>query len=203
MIYGIVGKLYTLSNAHQPLTMGDEIICGNGKTATMVYYLREVRTLQDREIITNFWTTFSTYMSAQEIFEGFFDRQYVTYGISEIQKFLNSIGNQKTKVWIEGLVAQRRKLHIDIFWDSQRWMSVDNRLREHTMNGGRIYVPRKYHCEDGSECKEEDCQEKHYIKVFVDKPLGIIDPVAIFDCEEIGRLYDTDEIIRDNLVVPT
>ena len=196
MITGIVGKLYQVTNARMPVPTDDEIMCGNGKTMTNAYFCLLDAVERDRWVITNYKTDFSTYMDAQEIFDDFFERENVTYGITEIQKFLNSLGKTQNKVWVEGAVSQRRKLGADIIWDSQRIMSVDNRIREHT----KIYlIPKKYHKSDGSPCQDEDCELPHFIKVYCDKPLGIIDPIAIIDCEEIGEHYNTNEICYDTL----
>ena len=195
LMYGVVGRLYM---DPAMALLDDEIICGNGKTATLTYFGREERK-NDRRVISNFNTTFSEYMTAQQILDGFFDREDVMYLLSEIGKFLNSIGNPtKIKAWVEGIVQQRRKLKIDIMWDNQRLMSVDNRLREHT---ARYYVPRKFHCDDGTHCTDENCMRPHFIKVFCEKPF-LIPPIAEFDCEEIGNLYNTNEIIRDEVNAP-
>ena len=138
-------------------------------------------------------------MTAQEILDGFFDREGVMYGLSEVQKFLNSIGKPaRVKAWVEGIVSQRRKLRTDIMWDSQRLMSVDNRLREHT---GRYYIPRKFHKDDGSYCTHEDCMRPHVIKVSSVKPF-ILDPIAEIDAEFYGQFYNTNEIIRDDVTAP-
>lgn len=193
MIYGVIGKLYDPRQIFD-----DEIIAGNGKTLTIVYY-GKLSADDGREVITNFKTSFSTYMTAQEILNGFFDRENVFYGLSEVQKFLNSVGKSTSiKAWVEGLVSQRRKLQVDIMWDSQRLMSVDNRFREHT---GRYYIPRKFHKDDGTYCNHEDCPRSHIVKVFSEKPF-VIEPVAEIDAEYYGQFYNTNEIVRDDVSQP-
>jgi hypothetical protein len=199
MMTGIVGKLFTLSTSRSPVPMEDDIMCGNGKTMANAYFCLLDSIDRDRWVITNYHTDFSTYMGAQEIFDEFFERENVTYGITEIQKFLNSLGKTQNKVWVEGAVSQRRKLGADIIWDSQRVMSVDNRIREHT----KVYlIPKKFHKHDGTPCFDEDCMQPHFIKVYCDKPLGIIDPIAVIDCEEMGAHYNTNELCLDNLAAP-
>ena len=195
MIYGVVGRLYM----DPSLALQDEnLICGNGKTATLVHFGRQ-EAIRGRDVVSNFRTTFSEYKTAQEILDEFFERHDTLYLLQEIGKFLNSIGNPgKIKSWVEGIVQQRRKLMADLMWDNQRLMSVDNRLREHT---GRYYVPRKFHCDDGTHCDDENCMRSHRIKVFCEKPF-LLDPIAEFDVSEVGNLYNTNEITDQDLVVP-
>jgi len=208
VIFGVVAKLY--QNTTDAISSND-IIAGNGKTATIVYFCHE-EAQRGRRVITNFHTYFENspfykaagfrmpeYMDAQEILDGFFDREDVCYGLSEVQKFMNSVGNPTAqKAWVEGLISQRRKLKVDILFDSQRIMSFDNRLREHTKYW---YIPRKFHMDDGSFCQSEDCMRHHFIQVFQEVPFEIL-PIAMFDCEVIGKLYNTDEIIRDVISAP-
>jgi hypothetical protein len=211
MIFGVVAKLYM---AQEDSIVSTDIIAGNGKTATLVYFGHE-EAKRGRHVISNFHTFFENspcynnpdfpnfrmpeYMDAQDILDGFFDRENVCYLLSEIQKFMNSVGNPTTqKAWVEGLISQRRKLKVDIIYDSQRIMSFDNRIREHTKYW---YIPRKFHVNDGTICQSEDCLRHHFIQVFQEIPYEIF-PIATFDAQEIGQLYNTDEIIRDVIIAP-
>jgi len=211
MIFGVVAKLYMPS---EESIVSNDIIAGNGKTATLTYF-GELESMRGRRVISNYHLFFENskyynnlaypdfrlpeYMDAQEILDGFFDRENVCYLLSEIQKFMNSVGNPTTqKAWVEGLISQRRKLKVDIIYDSQRIMSFDNRIREHTKYW---YIPRKFHLDDGSICQSEDCLRHHFIQVFQEVPYELF-PIATFDCEEIGLLYNTDEIIRDVIIAP-
>jgi hypothetical protein len=119
--------------------------------------------------------------------------------LTEFQKFFNSLGTStKTVKWVEGIMTQLRKLEIDVMWDSQRPISAGNRTREYTET---YLVPQKFHYEDESPCDMDICNKDHFIKVFCDVPFRE-NPLVVLNCKEVGKLYETDEIIGDLLCAP-
>ena len=123
--------------------------------------------------------------------------------LTEFQKFFNSLGTStKTIKWIEGILTQLRKLEIDLMWDSQRPISAGNRSREYTET---YLVPQKFHLDDGTPCDQDICdsgpERAHYIKVFSDVPFRD-SPLCELICSDVGKYYETNEIIGDNLCSP-
>jgi hypothetical protein len=199
--------------------------CGNGKTNFIVKLLWEEYYQKQRLIITNFHTRFrggsfsmpswSKYMSAQEIFDHWFDPELTgaAIGITELQSILNSAGrSSKVITYIERCLQQRRKRNYDIFWDSQRWGSGDKRIRDAT---DFMYRPEKWHSEFNSEagvyvpverCPIDNCTDQHHqILIYQDypKPSTIEDmlkPQMILNSWEVGELYDTFEEMKQTLV---
>lgn len=123
--------------------------------------------------------------------------------LTEFQKYFNSLGTStKTIKWIEGILTQLRKLEIDLMWDSQRPISAGNRSREYTET---YLVPQKFHLDDGTPCDQDICDSgpdrEHYIKVFSDVPFRE-SPLCELRCSDVGKYYETNEIIGDNLCSP-
>lgn len=119
--------------------------------------------------------------------------------LTEFQKFFNSLGTStKTIKWIEGILTQLRKLEMDVMWDSQRPISAGNRSREYTET---FLVPQKFHADDLSPCDMDNCNREHLIYVYSDIPFRE-NPLVILVASEVGQLYDTNEIIGDNLSSP-
>lgn len=119
--------------------------------------------------------------------------------LTEFQKYFNSLGTStKTVKWIEGILTQLRKLEIDLMWDSQRPISAGNRSREYTET---YLVPQKFHSEDLSPCDKDICPLDHLIYVFSDVPFREKE-LCILIAKEVGTLYETNEIIGDNLCSP-
>jgi hypothetical protein len=158
------------------------------------------------EIIKNFDRIFAHYplkpIEQTELYE--LRSLYLEYYgsficLTEFQKFFNSLGTStKTVKWVEGTMTQLRKLEIDVMWDSQRPISAGNRTREYTET---YLVPQKFHYEDETPCDMDICEKDHFIKVFCDVPFRDY-PLVILNCKEVGKLYETNEIIGDLLCSP-
>lgn len=119
--------------------------------------------------------------------------------LTEFQKFFNSLGTStKTIKWIEGIMTQLRKLEIDLMWDSQRPISAGNRTREYTET---FLVPQKFHEDDLSPCDKDICPREHVVYIYSDIPFREKE-LVILVAKEVGSLYDTNEIIGDNLCSP-
>lgn len=158
------------------------------------------------EIIKNFDHIFAHYALSQtaqtELYEirSLFTEYYgCLILLTEFQKYFNSLGTStKTIKWIEGILTQLRKVEIDLMWDSQRPISAGNRSREYTET---FLVPQKFHSADLSPCDKDICGEDHLIYVYSDIPFREKE-LVILDAKEVGALYDTNEIIGDNLCTP-
>jgi hypothetical protein len=158
------------------------------------------------EIMKNFDHIFSHYPLTQTEQTEFYEiRSLYTeyYGslilLTEFQKFFNSLGTStKTIKWIEGILTQLRKLGIDAIWDAQRPISAGNRSREYTET---FLVPQKFHEEDLSPCDKDICDRDHLIYVYSDIPFREKE-LCVLNCKEVGKLYETDEVIGDELVSP-
>lgn len=119
--------------------------------------------------------------------------------LTEFQKFFNSLGTStKTIKWMEGILTQLRKLEVDLMWDSQRPISAGNRSREYTET---YLVPQKFHADDLSPCDKDICPREHLIYVFSDVPFREKE-LCVLIAKEVGKLYETNEIIGDHLCSP-
>lgn len=158
------------------------------------------------DIIKNFDSIFAHYpLKPAEQTEFYEIRSLFTeyYGslvlLTEFQKFFNSLGTStKTVKWIEGIMTQLRKLEIDLMWDSQRPISAGNRTREYTET---FLVPQKFHEDDLSPCDKDICNREHLVYIYSDIPFREKE-LVILVAKEVGSLYDTNEIIGDNLCSP-
>ena len=176
-------------------------IRGCGKTMVVVYYVLKEFSISHRNIISNLHLVNIPYeyMTSQEIYDAFMNEKLPDNPLiifDEISKFLNSLGTS-TKVitkFVNGFIAQTRKLDADIFCTSQRYADVVKRFRSQV---DMILIPVKIHA-DGNACYRDNCKEHHYIEIESHKPWRH-EPIATIDAEIIGKYYDTREIIFDEL----
>ena len=218
-VYGIVGMLDEMRDARfeRPAP------AGNGKTLLLTHFLYQEFIQKDRQVIANFHLyypggkdlgqSWATYMTSQEIFDHWFDDeiQGAVIGITELQSLLNSAGRSaKMITYIEKCLQQRRKRDFEIAWDSQRWGSVDKRIRDAT---DELYQPMKWHCMFDEEtltwrvtypCLKDRCDERHMISVHQELPQPEtyeerVLPLFFLNAWEIGELYNTKESMRDTL----
>lgn len=176
-------------------------IVGNGKTNTMVYYLHEDKVVIFRDIYTNFQTTFSTKLKIMEIFNRIKNAeiQYASVGIDELSGILNSLGAKAQNVlFSEKIIGQLRKYDINLYYTTQRFKSVQNRVRLLT---NIILEPHKIH-EDLSACYEPTCKREHYILVYSWEPFKE-KPINCLIASQVGKLYNTYEFINDEINIIT
>lgn len=196
-------------------TISDElntVIRGNGKTASMtgIAYLSY---LEGQKIYSNYYTTFSEEviglqamidqikdesikLKEGEITESKFKNSMLL--VSEMQKVLNSIGSTtKEIIFIDNFCSEIRKHDLDLCYDTQRFNNVQKRLRVHTET---ILQPFKYHM-DNQPCNFDRCKKAHKIFLYSFKPY-IPKVRKIFDATKVGQLYDSNEIIYDELKIP-
>lgn len=217
-VYGIVGLVEDVRSCDQDRPPS----AGNGKTNLMTHILYQEFIIKQRLIITNFHTRFqggsfagpswARYMTSQEIFDHWFDEELenAIIAFTELQSLLNSAGrSSKVITYIEKCLNQRRKSGYDIIWDSQRWGSVDRRIRDVT---DELYFPVKWHCRFDAKanswlpthpCNKDICGEKHLIAVHKEFPAETIEdrikPLYFLKSWEIGQLYNTKEKMQDTL----
>lgn len=217
MITAIIASIEGLGEDYGDYTS----VRGNGKDMTMNYFLHEDKLGEDRAIITNYKCLFADkILPFQKIIEEidnnkeYYQKKGVSVGITEIQTALNSLGSSQLVIKAcTFFAAQTRKRNCDVYYNLQVLKEVNNRWRNQT---DTILRPIKIHS-DGSVCTKDRCKEtdekgqllKHYIIVHSIKP-PIPQNILIDDdgkefcisCEDVGKLYDSDEIIFDEFKIP-
>jgi hypothetical protein len=153
-----------------------------------------------RSIYTNYHTTFSKKMSFLDIVDAMNagEIHHSSIGITEIQKDLNSLGTKGDVInLVDDAISELRKYDNDFHYDSQRWMSVNTRLRAHT---DMVMRPRKYHL-NGQLCPIDTCPEKHLIGVFVVQPPqpDLTTPVRVINAFNFGVNYNDKEVIQSTM----
>jgi hypothetical protein len=220
MIYGIVGIVddFRFSQIQRPSS------AGNGKTNLLTHILHKEFVWKDRHVIANYHLKYkggsyagpswAKYMTSQEIFNRWFDEDIEgsVIGITELQSLMNSAGRSpKMITFLEKCLNQRRKSDYDLVWDSQRWGSVDKRIRDNT---DELYQPMKWHTILDKDtgwwiptypCPKDNCTERHLISVHRELPEPDtleekIRPLYFLKSWEIGELYNTKEKMRDTLI---
>lgn len=195
MIYAIVGGL----------SEAEIGIRGNGKTATMTYFLFKAY-LNKFQVLTNYHLNFSDpkgrkrtlkpplYLNAEEIKDKVLndDLENITIGIDEIQLFLNSLGEKKeiVKSFTNELMAQTRKRKVDAYWTTQIYYDVQKRARAQT---DMILQPVKRHL-NKDICVKDTCDKKHIIEIWSIYPKKML--LQKIRAEVIGTFYDQNEIIK-------
>lgn len=184
-------------------------IRGNGKNITAVYLAYKDYLDYGRKIYTNFQTNFSENYTMNELIELFKDKKLRNslIIIDEAQIYLNNSGVKVAvlRELIQRFLAQSRKEDIDIIVISQRFSQLHRQLREHI---DVILIPIKYHITESgkitSPCRIDNCKKEHAILVYSanannflyqDKKLVVLNP------EEIGKLYDSNEIVLDDFEI--
>jgi len=175
----------------------DTPISGTGKTCSMTGYLYHDY-LEGKKVYTNYHTEFSEdtmgFQAMINKLKGVYSPDTIL-GISEMQTVLNSLGSTQQQVlFIDSFASQLRKIDVDIYYDTQRLMNIHKRLRVHT---DVILIPYKTHL-DNTPCYFNRCKKPHKIFVYSQKPFKE-KPLICFDATQVGKMYDTLEIIYDVL----
>lgn len=186
-------------------TFDDDVsdpIRGNGKSMAMTYYARVMKEKHGYEVYTNYKTTFSDYMSVDEMIQLFLDRgktfHHVVFCIDEIGEYVDSHGganNKQIKAFMS-MVKQLRKRWSHLYWTNQRYLDVAKQIRIQTEE---IYRPVKTH-PDRRRCPRDICPNAHLIWVFRVRPPHP-KPDVVLNARVVGELYDTEEIILDQIHV--
>jgi len=181
-------------------------ISGNGKTCSMTGY-GKLESDAGKKVWSNYHTTFSDEVIGMQGMINKIKEETINYDlvllVSEIQNILDSCGStQNEMLFIDNFLRQLRKVgddtgSVDLYYDNQRFMSLQKRLRIHTTN---ILIPYKTHF-DNTPCYATKCKDRHKIYVFSHKPF-IEKELIIFDASEVGKLYNTYEVVYDVLDIP-
>lgn len=188
MIYGFFGSIPGC-----PHQRGHHALRGNGKTLclTFVGYLDH---LAGRDVISNYKTSFSEFVSAERIAEMviYEDIRDTTILLSELQLYMNSLGvnTKELRSFVGSVIGQSRKRNTDIHYDTQRYTDVHPRIRVQT---DRAFLPRKFHA-DGKPCQLDRCDKAHFIYLYQHDPY-MERPVVKLRADKFGGLYDTNEIV--------
>ena len=168
---------------------------GNGKTMSMTWF-GYMDFLEGRKVVSNYKTNFSDMKTVHEMVDLFneTDLQNITLLIDEIHVIYDSLGHKQEKNrFIRNMITQTRKRRVDLYYTCQRWMSVNKTLREMTTY---ILLPYKTHPETGELCNIDTCEEEHEIVITCQVPLKPW-PLKILNCEAVGALYDSNQIITE------
>ena len=197
MIVAFVG---TIDEDDSPLP-----ITGNGKTLGMcgIGYLDF---LKGKEIWSNFYTDFSTkIIGFQEMINLIKDsakheetNPNLVLMVTEMRKILDAIGSKTDEIlFVDDFAEQIRKLDCVLYWDTQRFKSINNRLRIHT---NIIFIPYKTHM-DNAPCYLPKCMKEHKIWIYSHRP-EILSPRICFNSLKVGSHYRTKEFCYDKLIIP-
>ena len=182
--------------------MHEGSIRGNGKTLTATFLAYQAYQ-QGTKIYTNYYTTFSTLASLNDLVTLFKDDKLenVLIVLDEAQVYLMNSG-VKTKTLrnvINLFIAQTRKRNVDIIVTTQRYKNLHKQLR---VQCDEIYIPLKYHLLPkgvvGSLCTSDSCPKQHVIRV-MDARTQLFSPAVLYP-EKIGKLYNSDEIVFDTYI---
>jgi hypothetical protein len=175
-------------------------IRGNGKTCAMTGYAY-LNYREGKKIYTNYKTDFSDYMGLQKMIDTLGNNQPhpdTILCVTEIGKMLNSLGSEVHKaIFVENFVRQLRKLELTLYIDDQRFLNIHKRLRIHV---DVIFILEKIHL-DGHLCYNDLCKKEHIINVYSEKPFKP-KRIRAFYASEVGKHYNTNEYILDDLIVP-
>lgn len=188
-------------------------ISGTGKTCAMSG-LGFFDSLNKKTIWSNYHTSFSDeVMGFQKMVDKIVnelkplthydpqkeERPDIILLVTEMQEILNSCGSENNKIlFVDSFAHQLRKYGVDLYFDTQRFMNIQKRLRTHT---DTIFIPYKRHF-DLSSCYAPRCLKPHYIDVYSQKPF-IPKPIVRFNAVEVGKLYNTYQVVLDKIHVPT
>lgn len=197
MIVAFVGTIDEDDNA-LPIT-------GNGKTLSMTGYAYEDYQ-HEREIWSNYWTDFSTKVIGFQEMINLIDEsvnekcinEKLILCVTEMQRILDAVGSDKEQIlFIDNFASQIRKLGCTLYYDTQRFNSIQKRLRIHT---NVILIPYKTHFDDKA-CYLPSCMKPHKIYVYSHKP-DLREPRKCFNAPILGKHFDTKEFCKDKLVIP-
>ena len=179
---------------------------GIGKTLSMVYYLYQ-KSLENKRIITNFYTPFSEVMNITDIIIGILNNTIdeAEIGLTEFQTVLDNLGHKqlKKRIW-RLVVSQSRKLGLNFYLDMQILRQIDNDARDHI---DYIIRPQKRH-RDMSICNKDSCDYPyHRIILYSIIPAltysdGTYKPMKkVLKAENVGKLYDSKRITVDPIII--
>lgn len=187
-------------------------ISGTGKTLSMTGF-GYLDSLAEKEIWSNYHTTFSdevigfqqminkikTELKPLKSYNDVLERPGIVLLVTEMQEILNSCGSENNKIlFVDSFAHQMRKYGVDLYYDTQRFLNIQKRLRAHT---DTILMPFKRHL-NKKPCYSTQCLEPHLIDVYSLKP-NREKPIIRFVASVLGKKYNTYQVVTDKLYIPT
>jgi hypothetical protein len=186
-------------------------ITGNGKTVSMTgYALLDYK--KGNEVWSNYQTDFSEFIGFQEMINRVKEnsrndciKDNLVLVVTEMRKLLDAVGSEKEQIlFVDDFAEQIRKLKCSLYYDTQRFNSVQKRLRIHT---NVVLIPYKTHMDD-NPCFSPSCMKPHKIYVYSHKPEnpvykdGSMIPRKCFNASVVGKHFNTHEFCYDKLILP-
>lgn len=174
-------------------------IRGNGKTNAMTGY-GLLNSREGKKIYANYETDFAESMGFQKMINTFKNTPQpdTILLITEMGRLIGSIGSETQKVlFVDAFVRQLRKLKLTLYYDDQRFMNINKRLRVHT---DMVFITEKVHI-DESLCYNDLCEKDHIINVYSEIPFKQ-ERIRAFYAAEVGKHYNSGEFILDELIIP-
>jgi len=186
-------------------------ISGTGKTLSMTAF-GYLDSLNGKEVWSNYYTSFSdevigfqaminkirAELKPLKSYNDVLERPSIVLLVTEMQEILNSCGSENSKIlFVDSFAHQLRKYGIDLYYDTQRFMNIQKRLRAHT---DTILQPYKRHY-NKKPCYSTQCLEPHYIDVYSIKP-DRDKPLIRFVASAVGKKYNTYQTVYDKLIIP-
>ena len=186
-------------------------ITGNGKTVSMTgYALLDYK--RGNEVWSNYQTDFSEFIGFQEMINRVKEnsrndciKENLVLVVTEMRKLLDAVGSEKEQIlFVDDFAEQIRKLKCSLYYDTQRFNSVQKRLRIHT---NVVLIPYKTHMDD-NPCYSPSCMKPHKIYVYSHKPEnpvykdGSMIPRKCFNASVVGKHFNTHEFCYDKLILP-
>lgn len=199
------GRITGIYGAFAIRESGD-LIKGNGKTMTAVYYLY-LDYLRGYKCYANIGTSFTESMNTADVYKLFKDStaRDISILLDELQKDMNSTAgftSPKTIVEFANIAAaQTRKRNINLYWTAQMARDVHLRVRNQTdylLQPIRVHATKEPE-ERSDRCTKAACTRPHYIRVYSMEPARQ-NPLVTLDCCAVGSLYDTSQVLTDKMV---
>ena len=186
-------------------------IIRNGKTLAMVGF-DYLDYEKGWEIWTNFSCNFAEYENIgmqsmiDKIRKEDMTNRKVIMSVTEIGDILDSCGSTQNEIlFINAFLRQLGKIgeengQVILRGDLQRFNDLQKRFRIHTSD---IFISGKFHRDDNTMCNSSKCKRPHKIKVMQEKPRYDDKPVRIFNAVIVGKMYDTYQVVKDQLKIPS
>lgn len=187
-------------------------ISGTGKTLSMSGF-GYLDSLAGKTIWSNYYTNFSdevigfqqminkirSELKPLTSYQDVLERPGIVLLVTEMQEILNSCGSENNKIlFVDSFAHQLRKYGVDLYYDTQRFLNIQKRLRAHT---DTILVPFKRHM-NKKPCYSTQCLQPHLIDVYSIKP-NREKPIIRFVAEVLGKKYNTYQVVKDKLYIPS
>ena len=185
-------------------------IIRNGKTLAMTGF-SYLDHLKGYEIWTNYSCDFAEYENIG--FQAMIDKirnedmtkRKIVMNVTELGDILDSCGSTTAEIlFCNAFLRQLGKIgeengEVIFRGDLQRFKDLQKRFRIHSSD---ILIPAKFHRDDDTICNSSKCKRPHRVKVYPYKPYSET-PLKIFNATIVGKMYNTYQITRDKLKIPS